>query len=315
MSRKREFLMLAQKYKNQKVRGWYASIKFDGQRALWDGGYTRGVSVSKLSFANLDRKTKEDVSTGLWSRYGNVIHAPDWWLDMLPMGRLLDGELWTQRGCFQEMRSIVSRSVNPVAWSDVKFMVFDSPTSQALFTPGLINNPNFTKQIVGTDKRFPDRQKLKDFYDLEIWTNDVVQKVEQTEIKSNEDVNRLLEEELVQGGEGLILRSPIQTWSPHRVSGLLKVKPIHDMEVTIRGFYYGRGKHEGRMGSMLVADSEGREFKISGFTDDERAMMERGELDRIYYEGSPHFDVGNVITIQYVSLTDAGIPREGRYLR
>ena len=112
--RRREFLQLADHYDPHKhdVAGWFVSEKLDGTRCFWDGGLTRGLPTEQVPWASIiDPKTGEKkakikpVATGLWSRYGNPIMAPDWWLNQLPACPL-DGELWAGRGKFQLCRSI-----------------------------------------------------------------------------------------------------------------------------------------------------------------------------------------------------------------
>jgi hypothetical protein len=57
--------------------GWWMSEKYDGLRGYWDG-------------------------RTLWSRKGQVIHAPSYFLAELPRDVALDGELWIARGKFEE---------------------------------------------------------------------------------------------------------------------------------------------------------------------------------------------------------------------
>ena len=113
-SLRREFLQLADHYDPHKhdVAGWFVSEKLDGTRCFWDGGITRGLPTEQVPWASIiDPKTGQKkakikpLSTGLWSRYGNPIMAPDWWLNQLPCCPL-DGELWAGRGKFQLCRSI-----------------------------------------------------------------------------------------------------------------------------------------------------------------------------------------------------------------
>ena len=68
------------------------------------GGYAPYASILDPKTGNRKAKLKK-ASSGLWSRYGNPIVAPDWWLDQLP-NCPLDGELWAGRGKFQLCRSI-----------------------------------------------------------------------------------------------------------------------------------------------------------------------------------------------------------------
>ena len=99
---RRSFVQLAKEidYKKNSLGGNYLSEKLDGQRGLWDGGITRGMPIRAVPWANVekeDRLVEDRISTGLWSRYGHPIQAPDWWLDNLP-NIPLDGELYLGRG-------------------------------------------------------------------------------------------------------------------------------------------------------------------------------------------------------------------------
>jgi hypothetical protein len=143
----REFLMLAKDYDPNKVSlstMWGISEKLDGQRAYWDGGLTRGLSVYKVPFANQNRDARDHQCTGLWSRYGKPIFAPGWWLDRLPL-RPLDGELYIplSQGNRQDLSSIVKTLIPGPGWRDVEYWVFDTPGDSAVFCEGRINNPNF----------------------------------------------------------------------------------------------------------------------------------------------------------------------------
>jgi len=74
-------LLLLETYKDQNITGWVMSEKLDGIRAYWDG-------------------------KNLISRGGNIIHAPKWFLKDYPPFEI-DGELWTKRGDFENIVSIV----------------------------------------------------------------------------------------------------------------------------------------------------------------------------------------------------------------
>lgn len=151
---KREFLMLAHpKRDKDNAIGMYASEKLDGNRAFWDGGITRGMNTETIPWAGvinpktLQRKDKiKPVATGLWSRYGVPIIAPDWWLDLLPPIPL-DGEVWAGRGNFQLTTSIVKTDVPDKRWKQVEYKVFGSPSLEALFQTATIKNPNMVCDI------------------------------------------------------------------------------------------------------------------------------------------------------------------------
>ena len=89
-------------------RGWWVSEKYDGLRGYWDG-----------------RK--------LWSRKGNAIAAPEYFLAELPQDIALDGELWMGRGKFEETIGAVLSQVPDERWKRVRFMVFDAPGAKGTF--------------------------------------------------------------------------------------------------------------------------------------------------------------------------------------
>lgn len=93
---------------------WFASEKFNGQRAFWDGRM-------------------------LLSSYGNRIYAPDWWIKQWIRGYpgWLDGELYIGVGQLEQLRSIVGRTVNliPERWDSVRYMIFDAPMVGQPFNP------------------------------------------------------------------------------------------------------------------------------------------------------------------------------------
>ena len=96
-----ELLKLSE-YKGQNVGGWLASEKLDGVRAYWDGRNLR-------------------------SRNGKILAAPEGWSAHFPPFAL-DGELYTARGEFEKIQSIVmDKTPNEAAWSEIKFYVFDVP--------------------------------------------------------------------------------------------------------------------------------------------------------------------------------------------
>src|SRR5271163_3815382 len=107
---KREFVQLAHKFEEGKynIGSWFMSDKLDGCRALWIPE-SRGFWADELPFANCAKDSRllnRRRSTGLWTRYGNPIAAPDYWLDKLPPV-CCDGELYIGLKSFQELMSVV----------------------------------------------------------------------------------------------------------------------------------------------------------------------------------------------------------------
>lgn len=101
--------MLAKKWSpSTDPTGWWASEKYDGVRAYWDG-------------------------KKLLTRNNNVIHAPAWFLRDLPK-TALDGELFIGRKRFDETSGIV-RKKTPVdsEWKKIRYIAFDAPQAAGGF--------------------------------------------------------------------------------------------------------------------------------------------------------------------------------------
>jgi len=300
---KREFLQLAHKYEESKVGvgNWFVSQKLDGVRAFWDGGISRGIPASEVPWANTEkhgRYINPPAATGLWTRYGQPITAPGWWLDQLP-GIPLDGELWAGIKQFQSTISTVKK-LTPVdsEWDTIEYQIFDSPHLGVIFADGDINNTNFKKRFRNIKNWVLDRISRLDT----IWQEDKCRSFEDTyrfleKYLKREDGNLfllrqeqlpatttaaqarlldLLDDVTNAGGEGLILRNPASLWLPQRAHHLLKVKPYFDAEGTVTGYISGRetdkgSKLLGMMGALILR-FQGNRLELSGFTDEERKM-------------------------------------------
>lgn len=94
-------LLLAHKWEDTPVDGWWMSEKLDGVRAYWDGKH-------------------------FISRQGNYFFAPDWFVENLP-DLPLDGELWAGRKRFQRTVSIARRQDKNDDWRELRYVVFDAP--------------------------------------------------------------------------------------------------------------------------------------------------------------------------------------------
>lgn len=342
---KNEYLMLAQTYKQQHIGGWFVSEKLDGCRAYWDGGISRGLPAAKVPYANTvkDYRLKiQPVSTGLWSRAGKIVHAPDWWLDELPK-MPLDGELYLGKHRFQELRTIVGKHV-PKDWDEVEYRVFDSPSWYAFSRPRDIKIRNeYVFKIKGVPIFAAHRAEWENQLGLENKPFDIIQKylharchglcvpVQQTQlpfVDAKEAVDKILDDLVATGAEGVMLRKPSAVWVPERSHDLLKYKPWSDAEGTVTGFTSGRktntgSKYLGLIGALIL-DFNGKRLELSGLTDKERYFTEIGFT--IWAEENPgvdvpshfqgqHFRVGDVVTFKYRELSDDGIPKEARYYR
>lgn len=161
-----------QHWTREDVSGWYVTEKFDGCRAFWDGQQ-------------------------MWTRGGKVIPLPQAWVDALPAGKSLDGEVYFgvdgQRKCASTVR--YGKFIDGMT-----FQVFDAPRAAGTY-------PNRMASVVG---------------------NDIVRPVAITIAASNEDALERMISVQGAGGEGLMLRHPEHSYHPGRSSYLLKMKGFID---------------------------------------------------------------------------------------
>ena len=357
---RREFLQLAQVLNpaKHKIGGFYMSEKLDGTRCFWDGGLTRGMKTEEVPWASItDPKTGErklkikPYSTGLWSRYGNPIIAPDWFLNTLP-ACFLDGELWAGHGSFQLCRSICGGDTPDPRFDKIQYMVYSAPSFESLFADGEIKNTNMCRTISYPEvwgfvealledfegdfhfcpaKTFEDELKWLGIF-LETQTKQCVLHVQEKLPASNNEahlrVAEFLDYVLEQKGEGVVLRDPSACWTPKRHTGILKWKPYQDAEGTITGFTTGRETTKGsrllgKIGALIV-DYKGKRLELAGLTDAEREFdsatssqwaVSNPDRDVPASIEGKHFKRGEVVTFKYRELTDEGIPKEAHYFR
>jgi DNA ligase-1 len=360
-SNRRELLQLANKYNPAKsnVAGYYASEKLDGGRCFWDGGVSRGLATGSIPWSSVTdpesglRKAKiKAEATGLWSRYGNPIAAPEWFLNQLPTCPL-DGELWTGRGNFQQTMSAIRKDVPIDAeWRKVRYAVYSAPAYASVFADGEIKNANMVATINRNDCiRFClyRRDVLPEMkfsshtgscFEIELaflnqmieTQNDVCFVHRQVKLSNDleqarEEIEAMLAGILDKGGEGIVLRDPLSTWTPKRHNGVLKYKPYDDDEATVVGFISGEeGKTGNLLGSIgaLIVRWKDKEFKLgTGMTFVERALEGQLKNWAIKNPGqpwretfnAPHFFTGRKVTFKFRELSDDGIPKEARYFR
>ena len=227
---------------------------------------------------------KLDGVRGIWtgkemrSRSGRIINLPGWFTQGFP-DFALDGELWIGRGRFHEMAGIVHQVDAGDAWQKVMFCIFDVPHDT---------------------KPFEERIAMAEAW-FRTHPSGNVRIVPQSRCQGNAALLTLLKETEKNGGEGLMIRRPGSRYAKGRSRDILKVKSFHDTEAVVVGHVAGKGKHTGRLGSLLVELPNGIRFKIgTGFTDKAR-------------ENPP--PVGSTITFRYKELNPSGIPRFASFLR
>lgn len=339
----RELAMLAKEYVKERDRagGMYISEKMDGMRALWLPA-TRGLKVSTIPFANMEKDLRNHLASGLWSRYGKPIFAPEWFLVGFP-SYPLDGELWAGRQRFDEVMSY-TKKLEPIEeeWQQIKYCAFDAPLYKTIFATGQITGPQYNKKMklednllaLGLEAEKEDQQ-IFDF-SYRILQRDLVEttflKLHPQEVTpfNTPAAVALIEQRLNEiteaKGEGLMLRHPASAWEPNRSKFLLKAKKLKDAEARVVGYRAGQGKYLGMLGSLTVCWEHGT-FELSGFTDEERnlsdswrrwAINNPGELLPVALDisdASREFPVNTIVTFRYRELTPDKMPKEGRYLR
>lgn len=210
-------LMLAHQWQGQDPTGWWMSEKLDGVRAYWDGSQ-------------------------FWSRNEKPFDAPEFFTIGFP-AIPLDGELWLDRGKFNEASGIVRRKGGDPQWGRLTYMVFDCINDTLSFEQRTANIPSAAKLVVLPQFQCLGETHLREFY----------------------------AETLKLGGEGVMLRQPQSIYEHKRSHNLLKVKPALDMEGQVTQHLPGEGKHLGRLGTVHVILQNGKEVDVgTGFSDAER---------------------------------------------
>lgn len=306
---------------------WWCSEKLEGYKAIWDGG----ISIGKTDVPwNASRR----VCTGLFTRYGNPIHAPKWYIDQLPRGVLLDGELYipgryspiTWNGTAfradpdavrpgipeRQLLGSIVRSFEPSPdWKKVVYMVCDNPPPVTFFEKGLVRA--YGGKVLDYSKA---EQYLVHCREQSTkWTipsrrlDWVARYVEENclNVRIHNRVPYMFQEfcdtVLSLGGEGVVLHRANRPWVTERSDGVLKFKPHDDGDGVIVAIEGGEGRNSGRMGAIVVK-TMGVVINIgTGFTDDMRDDPAQFGIR-----------VGAEITFRYRGLTADKMPSEARYM-
>ena len=257
---------LAEKYNNRDPKGLLMSEKLNGVRAVWTG--------------------KE-----LKSRADKPIYAPSWFLNTLPRNVPLNGELFLNRGKFEDTTSIVKKKV-PInnEWKKIKFMAFNTPTTKPIKFSNRYNKLKSLESIIC--------ENLKDC---------PFQLVSQTKVKNRNHMKSEYNKVLKLGGEGMMLRNPNSLYEQKRTKDLLKVKPDMNSEAIIINMTEGKGKNKGKMGALQVKlQNSVKTFKVgTGFNSTQRQN---------FWNKKEQYK-GNTITFGYQGLTKYGIPRFPKFIR
>ncbi|MEH3086516.1 MAG: DNA ligase [Xylophilus ampelinus] len=248
-------LMLANVYRpGIPLQDYWVSEKLDGVRGYWDGRQ-------------------------LWTRGGQRVAAPAWFTAGWPSAPM-DGELWAGRGRFQKTASTVRQQApDEAAWRAIRFMVFDLPAHEGVFT-----------------ERLGVLHGLLSTVDSP-WIRPVAQERATTHAELMQRMHAVVRN----GGEGLMLHRGDSPYRGLRSDDLLKVKPHEDADARVVAQIPGQGKYEHQLGALLVETPEGLRFRLgSGFSDAERRRPPA---------------VGSWVSYRFRGTHEDGLPRFATFLR
>jgi len=291
---RRELLQLAHTFKADRhdPEGMLLSEKLDGFRAWWDGGASRGVPTVDVPWSSIyenDGKTLKNkiktTASGLWSRYGNPIQAPEWFLDALPKDVSFDGELYAGHGNFQKVMKAARKDV-PIdsEWEGLSYHVFGAPTFAQVLQRGLIKMSGsvvyhreidqqaclefVAKRLISVDPAYLPALVFGLAQQPSVTFSEECDKIDEICFNNGSDLCVSVRQEVCYslaqaldraqevsdaGGEGVMLKCPGSVWGPKRSHHILKVKPREDSEATVIGFVAGKkGKLLGKLGCLIV---------------------------------------------------------------
>ncbi len=255
--------------------GWIAQIKYDGVRGIF-----------------IDGK--------LITRKNNIIHAPRVfmrWFDDLPLGLILDGELYIPGEPLNKISGLMNRD-DPTDddWKRVKFMVFDVVVDE----PYERRIPVLMRVVNHICGRLESKGIGAEQCPLEV--------VETTVVQSRGHLQEMLDEAVAEGQEGIVIRNPRALYPYERSSEILKVKPVYDDdEAVVIGYEKGTGKNANRLGALKVHWKDRPEitFKVG---------QGIGLTDYIRDHYLTEFPLGSIVTIQFNGLYESGRPREPKFI-
>ena len=232
------------------ISNWYMSEKLDGIRAYWDG--------------------KE-----LFSKNKNKIFAPSWFTKDFPPFPL-DGELWTKRGDFENIQSIVLSKQESKDWENLTYNIFEIPNANGNFKTRLDFLENYLKKN-------PNRY---------------IKIIPQIVCKDKNHLNKFLKELLKNGAEGVIIKNPNLSYETGRTNNSLKVKEFLDDEGKVIGHNFNK---DGSFKSLKIELKNKTVFNLGGgFKKEDRLNPPK---------------IGKFVTFKYYGLTKNGKPKFASFLR
>jgi DNA polymerase/3'-5' exonuclease PolX len=271
------------------------SEKFDGYRALF--------------------KYNEEGVGEFYSRAGKIFRAPAWYLSAMPSqdilgDNILDGELWAGRENFQLMGVVRKKVPLDEEWLQIQYQVYDVTTLEDTFVERL----RLLKQMVAKTRSVWTRQKNilgYPYHNLEC----PIAFTEQKLIEGEKDMDEYYRKIIENGGEGIMLKHPLQIYQNGRSSYMLKYKPVFDREAMIVDYKKGSGKYTGLLGAFVCKPLINHDTHMVPDEDPTHIFTLSGMDDAIRKSYKVSHPLGTIITYECSGYTDKGKPRFGRYLR
>jgi DNA ligase-1 len=241
---KPELFLLNNYNKDINVTSWYMSEKLDGVRAYWDG-------------------------ENLTSRNGKIFNAPSFFTKDFPKHQL-DGELWSKRGDFSNISSIVNKKDPHNGWENLTYNIFEVPDAKGNLL-----------------------QRLKN-----VKTSKYIKIILQIKVKNKKHLYEFLKSIEEKGGEGVVVRDGKLNYYTGRDNNALKVKNYTDAECKIVSYNKGSKKYRNVVGSLSCKMNNNQIIKIgSGLNDEQRKNPPKiGAIITFKYygltsKGNPRFPV------------------------
>ena len=228
------------------------SEKLDGVRAFWDG-------------------------KNLYSKGGKLLTPPSFFTQNFPPFAI-EGELWSKRGDFENIVSILKSTKKKEKWRELKFYIFEVPNQQG----GILKRLEVLEAYLASQPA------------------PFISIIPQLQLNTLQALQDALSAITQAGGEGVVVREKDAPYYTGRNKKAMKLKLYEDRECKITSYVQGKGKFENLVGSIRCLDGD-IEFKIgSGMSEDFRKNPPK---------------VGTIITYKYFGLNKNKLPKFPVFLR
>lgn len=240
--------------------GWWWSEKLDGMKGRW-----------------IDGK--------LITRSGLAINAPKWFINLLPKGIDIEGELYFGKNTFHKTASLRSSSTSRTSsnsWKKIEFYVFD---------------------IIDYELTWFERQQKLFTINFE----SPIFLVKWKKVKSIKSLEKRFSTVIEQGGEGVVIANPSGKYVNGHVDHMLKYKKIIDCEAIVIG--YKTNSDGDRLASLIVNPLVGKNprKKITFNIGTGLKIAQRRNYQK-------YFPIGTVVKYSYELIGVNGKPRSPVYM-